>query len=59
VERKFAEIVQFHGGRRARYRGHWRVAIQYLLIAMVVNIKRMIRLLLSPPDQDLAQAPAG
>ncbi len=59
VERKFAEIVQFHGGRRTRYRGHWRVAIQYLLIAMVVNIKRMIRLLLPHPDQNLVQAPAG
>jgi transposase len=59
VERKFAEIIQFHGGRRARYRGHWRVAIQYLLIAMVVNIKRMVRLLLSPPDQDMTQVPAG
>jgi transposase len=45
VERKLAEIVRFHGGRRTRYRGGWRVAIQYLLTAMVVNLKRMVKLL--------------
>ena len=45
VERKLAEIMRFHGGRRTRYRGRWRVAIQYLLTAMVVNLKRMVKLL--------------
>lgn len=45
VERKLAEIVRFHGGRRTRYRRGWRVAIQYLLTAMVVNLKRMVKLL--------------
>lgn len=49
VERKLAEIVRFHGGRRTRYRGRGRVVIQYLLTALVVNIKRMVRLLF--PDQ--------
>jgi hypothetical protein len=47
VERKLAEIVRFHGGRRTRYRGSWRVAIQYLLTAMVVNLKRIVKLLWS------------
>jgi transposase len=45
VERKLAEIVRYHGGRRTRYRGRWRVRIQYLLTAIAVNIKRMVRLL--------------
>lgn len=45
VERKLAEIVRYHGGRRARYRGQWRTQVQYLLTALVVNIKRMVRLL--------------
>jgi transposase len=45
VERKIAEMMRFHGARRTRYRGRWRVAIQYLLTALVVNIKRMVKLL--------------
>jgi transposase len=45
VERKLAEIVRFHGGRRTRYRSGWRVVIQYLLTAIVVNLKRMVKLL--------------
>ena len=44
VERKLSEIVQRHRGRRARYRGRWRVKVQYLLIGAVVNIKRMVKL---------------
>ena len=47
VERKLAEIVRYHCGRRARYRGRNRVKIQYLLTGMVVNIKRIVRLLRS------------
>jgi transposase len=50
VERKLAEIVRYHGGRRARYRGRARVKIQFLLIGLVVNIKRMVRLLASSPQ---------
>ena len=45
VERKLAEMVRYHGGRRARYRGQARVKIQFLLIGLVVNIKRIVRLL--------------
>lgn len=45
VERKLAEIVRYHGGRRTRYRGRRRTRVQYLLTALVVNIKRMVGLL--------------
>jgi len=50
IERKLAEVVRQHEGRRARYRGRARNRIQYLLIGLVVNIKRMVRLLLGPPQ---------
>jgi transposase len=45
VERKLAEIIRYHQGRRTRYRGQWRVSIQYLMTALVVNVKRMVKLL--------------
>lgn len=43
VERKLSEVVQRHVGRRTRYRGRWRVKIQYLLLGIVVNVKRMVK----------------
>ena len=49
IERKLAELVRQHDGRRARYRGRMRVRIQYLLTGLVVNVKRMVRMLLGPP----------
>ena len=51
IERKLAEVVRQHDGRRARYRGRARVSIQYLLTGLVVNVKRMVRLLLEPPQR--------
>lgn len=45
IERKLAELVRWHGGRRVRYRGCLRVKIHYGLMAMVVNCKRMVTLL--------------
>ena len=45
VERTLADIVRYHGGRRSRYRGQWRVQRQYLLTGLVVNVKRMVKLL--------------
>jgi transposase len=45
VERKLAELVRWHGGRRARYRGRGRVLVQFLVTAVVVNVKRMVKLL--------------
>ncbi len=52
VERKLAELVRYHGGRRARYWGRARVRVQYVLTALVVNIKRMVRLL-GPAERSL------
>jgi hypothetical protein len=49
VERKLADIVRYHGGRRSRYWGQWRVQVQYLLTGMVVNVKRMVKLLCPQP----------
>ncbi len=49
VERKLSEIVRRHGGRRTRYRGRERVKIQYLWLGIVVNIKRMVKLLSQTP----------
>jgi transposase len=48
IERKLAEIVRYHQGRRARFWGKERVTIQYLLTTIVVNLKRMAKLLLVP-----------
>jgi len=49
VERKLGELVRWHGGRRARCRGQTKVLVQQLMIAMVVNIKRVARALCSEP----------
>ena len=45
VERKLADMVRYHDGRRSRYRGQWRVQMPYLLTGLVVNAKRMVKLL--------------
>jgi transposase len=50
IERKLAEMMRQHDGRWARYRGRGRNRIQYLLTGLVVNVKRMVRLLLRPPQ---------
>jgi IS5 family transposase len=44
IERKFAECKQFQGLRRARYWGLPKVAIQTLMVALVVNLKRWVTL---------------
>ncbi len=44
IERKLADLVRNHAARRAVYRGLGRVRIQAFMTAMVVNVKRMIRL---------------
>jgi len=48
VERKLAEFIRYHQGRRTRYRGRPRVAIQYLMTGLVINVKRMLKLLFAP-----------
>ena len=55
VERKLADMVCNHSGRRTRYRGRGRVRMQYLLIGMVVNIKRMVKLLSPQQAQTMPQ----
>jgi len=45
IERKLAEIIRYHQGRRTRYRGTARVTVQYLLTTLVVNLKRIVKLL--------------
>lgn len=45
VERKLGEVMNCHGGRRARSRGQPQVFIQECMASTATNIKRMIRLL--------------
>jgi transposase len=45
IERKLNELVRWHTGRQVRYRGRLRAKMQYLLLAVVVNCKRIVRLL--------------
>lgn len=45
VERKFGEAKLCHGFRRCRYLGLVRYRVQSFLTAMVLNLKRMVKLL--------------
>ncbi len=45
IERKLAELVCRHDVRHARYRGRLRVLYQGLMTSLVVNLKRIVRLL--------------
>jgi transposase len=45
IERKLAELVRRHDLRHARYRGRARVWYQSMLTGLVVNLKRLVRLL--------------
>lgn len=49
IERKLNELVRWHQGRHVRYRGRKRVQVQFLLLGLVVNCKRIVRLLLAAP----------
>jgi len=49
IERKLNELVRWHDGRRVRYRGRLRVRAEYLMLAVVVNCKRIVRLLAPAP----------
>ena len=49
VERKLGELLNRHGGRRARYHGLDKVLIQELMAGMATNLKRLLRLLCAPP----------
>lgn len=54
IERKLNELVRWHDGRRVRYRGRLRVQVQYLILAVVVNCKRIVRLLHAAASAALA-----
>jgi len=45
IERKYGEGKEYHGLRRCRYVGRMRYAIQAYLTAIVLNLKRMVRVL--------------
>jgi transposase len=45
VERKLGELLNRHGGRRARYWGIEKVLIEELTAGLATNVKRMLRLL--------------
>jgi transposase len=49
VERKLGEMVRHHRSRRARYRGRPKVLVQQLMTALVVNVKRMVKILCAEP----------
>ena len=56
VERKLGEIVNRHGGRRARYRGQWKVLIQELMACTATNVKRLVRLACAPDAEISCQS---
>jgi len=47
VERKLNELLNHHGGRRARYWGRVKVHIQQLMTGFVVNTKRILTLVVA------------
>ena len=53
VERKLAELVRWHGGRRARCRGQPKVLVQELITGFVVNVKRVVEMLCPAQPQHL------
>ena len=54
IERKLGEVMNRHGGRRARYRGRWKVLIQELMACLATNVKRLVRLECAPVVATLA-----
>ena len=59
IERKFAEGKVWHGLGRARYRKRWRVAIQTFMTFIVINVKRIVKLLLGERKKALFTAGFG
>lgn len=45
IERKFGEAKQGHGFGRCRYLGRMRFAVQAFLTAMMLNLKRMVKIM--------------
>ena len=59
IEAKFGEAKRHHQMARARYRGRWRVAIQVFMTFIVMNTKRMIKLLEMKQDSVSLALPSG
>jgi transposase len=51
VERKLGEVMNRHGGRRARYRGQPKVLVQQLMASTATNVKRLVRLICAPTEE--------
>jgi len=58
VEGKLAELIRWHGMRRARYRGLNKVGLQLYFTATAVNLKRWIKLELEKSHPKWAKAGA-
>jgi IS5 family transposase len=58
IERKCGEAKQYHGLRHCRYVGRVRFAIQAYLTAIVLNLKRMVKLLTGVSFKGQARAMA-
>ena len=56
IERKFGEARKWHGFSRCRYLGFVRHAIQSYLTFMVLNLKRLVKLLTGVGFRSEAQA---
>lgn len=56
IERKFGEAKKWHGLTRARYRSKWKVAVQVLMTFLVMNAKRIVRLLKLLPKSEAFQS---
>ena len=50
VERKLNEVMNHHYGRWARYWGLQKVLAQQYMTCLVVNVKRMMKLLQATPE---------
>jgi len=59
VERKLGELVRWHGARQARYRGRAKVLIQGLLTGLVVNVKRLLKLVAAGSGSTMGTVRAG
>lgn len=59
VERKLNELARHHNARRACYRGLPKVLTQVVLTALVVNAKRMVKLLIAQAQAVLDAALAS
>lgn len=63
IERKLGEVARHHQARRACYRGIGKVLMQGVLTALVVNVKRIVKLLkptaLQPPTARTVRAELG